>query len=103
MTNINRLYATLLLIRHALLPLAKPAAGPLPPPGDGTTSLVPESFAAALANLDATLRPDGSLDLLFNGALAPAAPFLLFRLKRHGYSACRAAVTLQGIRLTARR
>jgi hypothetical protein len=103
MLNFNRLYITLSLIRHALVPQRNLAPVPLPQPGNGTASIPPEAFAAVLGHLAATLRPDGSLDLLFSGALAPAAPFLLFRLKRHGYSACRAVITPQGIMLSARR
>jgi hypothetical protein len=66
------------------------------------TVIPPENFAATLASLDSLLQ-DGRLKLLFAGALAPAAPCLLFFLKRNGYSDCRAIVTAAGIELTARR
>lgn len=102
MTTINGFSATLQLIRQALTGGGRNTAI-VPRPCSGTTTILPSAFAAVLADLDAVLRPDGSLDLLFRSALAPAAPFLLFRLKRTGFSACMATATPEGIRLTARR
>lgn len=102
MTTINGLFVTLRLIRHALTGGERRTAV-VPRPSPGTTTILPLAFAAVLADLDAVLRPDNSLDLLFAGALAPAAPFLLFRLKRTGFSACTAMVTAEGIRLRGRR
>lgn len=100
--TITGLSVTLQLIRHALTG-GKRLTAVVPRPCPGTTTILPSAFAAVLADLDAVLRPDGSLDLLFRSALAPAAPFLLFRLKRTGFSACTATVIAEGIRLTARR
>jgi hypothetical protein len=102
MTNCNRLGATLLLIRCSLFP-AGAKGGPVPPPTAGTTRIPPAAFAAVVGSLENYLQADGTLQLLFAGAAAPAAPFLLFRLKRSGYSACCAAATPDGIHLSGRR
>jgi hypothetical protein len=103
MSNINRLSATLLLIRHILVPAKNAERSSLPVAGGSMVRIPPEAFAALLPALDRCLRPDGRLELLFEGVLAPAAPFLLYHLKRHGFSDCKAAVTPEGVRLTARR
>jgi hypothetical protein len=103
MTNINRLYATLLLIRHSLVPAKGAERSPLPATGSGALQIPPQAFAALLPALDRCLQPDGRLELLFEGALAPAAPALLFRLKRNGFSDCKVVCTSAGISLTARR
>jgi hypothetical protein len=58
---------------------------------------------SCLSNLAAQAAADGNLSIHFPGCLAAAAPFLLFRLKRTGFSACRAVVTSSGLTLTARR
>lgn len=52
---------------------------------------------------DQLLDPDGELRLFFPGALALTAPLLLFRLKRTGFSGCRAETCRAGILLLARR
>lgn len=99
----NKLRVTFQLIKGSLFPL-KRAPFPFSPQNNGeSTAVAPEDFAAVLAEPDRLLRPNGTLELHFNGALSPAAPFLLFRLKRTGFSNCRAVITPQGIVLTARR
>jgi hypothetical protein len=103
MPNINKLCATVLLIRHALAPVKHAEAFCLPPSEGSTIRIAPAEFSAALSELNRLLRPDGTLELLFEKALLPAAPFLLFRLKRSGFSGCRAVTTDDGILLTALR
>lgn len=103
MTNSNRIYATWRLIRYTLVPLEKTERFCLPPANGSIIRVLPTDFAALLTELDSCLRPDGRLELLFEGAMAPAAPFLLYHLKRNGFSDCKAVVTEEGIRLTARR
>jgi len=103
MTNINRLYATLLLIRYTLLPAKKAARRSFPCAGGSLIRIPPEAFAALLPAVDSCLRPDGRLELLFEAVLAPAAPFLLYHLKRNGFSGCQAVIVPEGIILTARR
>ena len=72
-----------------------------PPVNGNRTNIKPEKVAAALFDINNLLRPDGTLELHFDGALFPAGPFLLYRLKSCGFSGCRAVVTEQGILLTA--
>ena len=103
MVNINRLSATVLLIKAALFPVKRSDICFSPPENDSTAHISPEEFSSALAEIHRLLRPDGTLELYFAGALPLAAPFLLYRLKSAGFSGCRAVVTRDGILLTARR
>ena len=103
MVNINKLYATLLLIRHAIAPVERTERPVTKAPPGSATRIAPTLFPAALSDLNSLLSYDGRLELLFEDALSPAAPFLLFRLKRCGFSSCRAIVTSEGILLTALR
>lgn len=103
MANINRLYRTLRLIKGALFP-KRQAGLCFPSPASGSiTEISPAEYAVAFAGLTGLLRPDGRLALHFDGALFPAAPFVLYRLKSAGFSDCRAVVTAHGILLTGRR
>jgi len=103
MVNINNLRATLLLIKGSLFPINRGDICLGPPENFGRTDISPEAFSAALAEINSLLRPDGTLELHFTGALSPAAPFLLYRLKSAGFSGCKAVVTPHGILLTAMR
>jgi hypothetical protein len=103
MANINRLYATALIIRYALFPPKVPDPQPITPEPVGMTKITADGCAAALSNVSRLLRPDNRLELLFEGALSPAAPFLLYRLKSSGFSGCRAITSSEGILLTAMR
>jgi hypothetical protein len=103
MVNINNLRATLLLIKSSLFPAKRGDISLGPPENGSRTNIAPEAFSAALAEIQSLLRPDGSLELYFAGALSPAAPFLLYRLKSAGFSGCRAVATAQGILLTGMR
>lgn len=49
------------------------------------------------------LSQEGELRLFFPAVLSLAAPFILFRLKREGYSNCRVEATRGGLVLTGRR
>jgi hypothetical protein len=101
MANINKLCATVLLIRHAIAVAKETEPLSFTPEQAGTTRIAPAEFSAALSGLNSLLRQDGTLELLFEDTLFPGAPFLLYRLKRSGFSACRAVVTNEGILLTA--
>lgn len=103
MVNINRVYATLRLIRHTLMPTSWQCCCVPPPSSSGLITVPPDAFAATVRQLDKYLRPDGTLELLFEAVLAPAAPFLLYHLKRNGFSGCRVVAVAEGILLTARR
>ena len=54
-----------------------------------------------LADLNRAINRQGELRLLFPGCFALAAPLLLFRLKREGFSNCRALMTEEGLLLCA--
>jgi hypothetical protein len=103
MTNINRLYATFILIRYALFPPKNINFNRIRPESHGVTRITSDGFAAALSDVSRLLRPDNRLELLFEGALSPAAPFLLYRLKSSGFSSCRAIASAEGILLSAMR
>ncbi|MBT0652093.1 hypothetical protein [Geomobilimonas luticola] len=107
MSFFARLHFSLLIIRHALVPgqfLSEP-----PSPGQtGNPFPSPRPVSAVelswlLANPSDALNDAGKLSLLFPGALPLAAPFLLFRLKRLGFSACRVTADGNGLTLTAMR
>ena len=48
-------------------------------------------------------NPAGEMRLFFSRVMAIAAPFILFRLKRSGFSGCRVTVTDGGLMVTASR
>jgi hypothetical protein len=56
-----------------------------------------------LGDLNRAVDQRGELALFFPGCPAVAAPFLLFRLKRSGFSSCRAMRGAGGLLLAARR
>ncbi len=103
MVNINKLHATLLLIKGSLFPVKRDDIRFSPPGNGSTTNISPEEFSAVFTEINSLLRPDGTLALNFDGVLFPAGPFLLYRLKSYGFSSCRAVVTADGILLTAMR
>jgi len=81
-------------------PLAGSVSGQAPP---GYTPVPPEAISLYLAGLDSAVGGDGKLALFFPDCAALAAPFLLFRLKREGYSGCRAMATKGGLLVDATR
>jgi len=103
MANINRLYATIRLIRYALFPCKDIELKRISPEPAGITRIAAYDFVAALSDFSVLLRPDNKLELLFESVLPPAAPFLLYRLKSSGFSSCRAIASAEGILLTAMR
>jgi hypothetical protein len=110
MTIFHRLYLSALVIGRALLPPGaeggRPSgkAGPqrlAPPPGYILVAVHDVSYY--IADFDRAVGRHGELALFFPGCLAVAAPFLLFRLKRTGFSNCSALTTREGLFLTATR
>lgn len=101
---VSRLHATLALAYFSLFP---PASGSRPSTGRGNAptpyTINADEIAAAIANMGRFTNCDGSLAILFKDALSISAPFLLFRLKRTGFSACRIVRVPGGLVLTARR
>lgn len=79
------------------------AARHLPPAPPGFTPVAPADIPGILADPTRAVTDGGEIALFFPGCPALAAPFLLFRLKRLGFSRCRARVAPTGLTLTARR
>jgi len=69
----------------------------------GYLPVPPEDIPLYLADLGRAVGNDGKLALFFPECAALAAPFLLFRLKRTGFSACRVTATDEGLLVDAAR
>jgi len=65
--------------------------------------ILPGEIATVMAAFSAATTRDNRITIVFLAARSVAAPFLLFRLKRSGYSGCEVAVLPHGLLLTARR
>lgn len=111
----GRIYLTALVIGCALFPPRPKNVGcnrkATADPSKPGISVYSKSLIAVsgdnvrfyLADLNRAINPQGELRLLFPGCLALAAPLLLFRLKREGFSNCRALMTAEGVFLSALR
>lgn len=94
---LTRCYITALVIFRALVP-SRP--GQVPPGAavpSGYCTVPPGEVGLCLGDLSRAVGKDGRLALFFPCCGAAAAPFVLFRLKRQGYSNCRATVTGDGM------
>jgi len=102
----RRFLITMLVIIRSLVPTDRRAplpgrvAGNAPP---GYTPVPLEDISLYLAEIRRAVGSDGKLALFFPDCAAPAAPFLLFRLKREGYSDCRVISTGDGLLVDATR
>jgi len=97
---------TFLVLRHSLFPGPKKMGGRFPAPHmhhDYRLVISPEMVATIFADLSRTVDHNGDIQLFFPHTMAFAAPLILFRLKRTGFSSCRAFTDSQGILITARR
>lgn len=93
-----RIWRTLQLAFLALLP----SRGGAPEPG--VSGEVRECEPLQIrGGMGRFLDEGGELRLFFPECLAPAAPFLLFRLKREGFSRCSVEATERGLLLRGRR
>ena len=105
-----RLYLSALVIGRALVP-PRPAGGGLTSTADtehlaaspGYILVAIRDVSFYFADFNRAIGQRGELALFFPGCLAVAAPFLLFRLKRTGFSNCSAVATKEGLLLTATR
>lgn len=79
------------------------AARQFTPGPQGFSPVEPGDIPRILADPSRAVTDDGCLSLFFSGCPSLAGPFLLFRLKRLGYSRCCARVVPGGLTLTARR
>lgn len=89
---------TLKLMWYALLP----SGGGAPRPGAAgeTVSCEPEEIRGGMGLF---LDPSGELRLFIPCCRPLAAPFILFRLKREGFSRCSVQAAEQGLLVRARR
>ena len=69
----------------------------------GFSPVATADIPLVLADPGRAATAEGELALFFPGCPALAAPFLLFRLKRLGFSRCRVRVVPTGLTLAARR
>lgn len=99
MSFTRRLQATFVAVRYAIFPAPKSSVTRILP----TETINLESIKPLLSRLDDQLLPDGTLRFQLSDALPITAPFLLYRLKSDGFSACRATVADNGILITAQR
>lgn len=106
MNIFSRLAITVRLIGWALFPPRQERdGGPTPTPFEPEEEIVAQEsdLRFYVADFNRAVNRRGGVALLFPGCLAPAAPFLLFRLKRSGFSDCRAVITPEGLHLSATR
>jgi hypothetical protein len=104
--NTLRLCTTALVILHAVSTWPRRQSHTGPPESheirrnpDGCRFIGPADIRACLGNLGKAVDLDGELALFFPDCSPLAAPFLLFRLKRTGFSGCRAVITGEGLSL----
>jgi hypothetical protein len=101
---------TILSVFYSLVPGFKgPALKPGTPilkkdtrPGGHIESSTQEIHNFLLDPVSA-LQPAGTLKVLLPHTLPPAAPFVLYRLKRSGFSSCRVTVMANGLLVEATR
>jgi len=100
----DRLIFTAKVIMMASLPVNKETVEPvtfLPFSDNGFAMVTPEAQLLNFKNLRSFTNSKQQLRLFLSGCLMPAAPFLLFRLKRQGFSHCLARATGEGIYISA--
>jgi hypothetical protein len=97
-----RLSVTLRLILLSLVPALSRGCSPLILT-DSYHSVSSDELLFCLCAPDFQTGFTTGRSLTVPGALAPAAPFVLFRLKRWGYSGCRVSADQNGLRIEVRR
>jgi hypothetical protein len=97
----HRWRTTILVIRLALWPQKNGGTEFHPPDAARTTA--PLALRARLSNLAAYLDRHGHLQFKICDCFALAAPFILFRLKRTGFSDCRVTHKNGELTISARR
>ncbi len=94
------------VILYALIPLRRAEAGrngTAVEISEGRIIVDYEDIRFYLGDMNRGITSRGELRLLIPGCFALAAPFLLFRLKREGFSNSRAQATGEGLFLSATR
>lgn len=104
---LHRIHLTALVIGFSLFPPCPDNAGynrkVAAEPSAGEMVVSVDNVRFYLADIKRALNPQGELKLLFPGCFVLAAPLILFRLKREGFSDCRALMTEEGLLLCATR
>jgi hypothetical protein len=95
---IQKIACTLQLIFYALLPPTCGAASPTKP--SEVQRCAPRQIRGGMGRF---LDSKGELRLLLPNCLAIAAPVVLFRLKREGFSGCFVQASEHGLYVEARR
>lgn len=90
---LQRIVCTLQLMFYALLP---PAGGDA---ANGTAEVQRCEPRQIRGGTTRPLNSQGELRLFFPGCLAIAAPFVLFRLKREGFSRCSVQASSEGLQV----
>ena len=105
-----RFYLTAVVISYSLFPPRPENGGNngryvSEPPPDWPMNVPAKSGAIRffLSDLNRAVDRHGELKLLFPGCFPLAAPPLLYRLKRNGFSKCRVLMMDEGLLLTATR
>jgi len=100
-----RLSVTLRLILSSLFPTDTQRHLPVIPAGSDTSPRImsPEALLTCLRDFSRTATLQEGCTFLVPGAFSLAAPFVLFRLKRWGYSGCRVSADQDGLRIEVRR
>jgi hypothetical protein len=93
-----KILRTLQLMFYALLPKRSAA-----PPGSAHGEVWRCQPGELRGGMDRFLDENGELRVVFLDCLAAAAPFVLFRLKRQGFSRCIVWVSEQGLHVEGRR
>lgn len=94
----RRIACTLQLMLFALLPRARGAGAP--PEGGEARLCAPGQIRGGLERF---LDKEGELRLFFPDCQALAAPFILFRMKREGFSRCSVLASKDGLQVRGRR
>jgi len=103
----KRFYLTALVTVYALFPPCRESC--VQPGVDRALSQIPHvaltrgNIRYYLADINRAADQQGEITLFFPGCFAFAAPSLLFRLKRSGFSNCRISMMGEGLLLSATR
>ena len=99
-----RFFLTLRLIRSSLFPAVTPDRPPgIPAMPASCRTMSPEALCACLVTSGWHADTTGVFSLFVPGAFPLAAPFVLFRLKRWGFSGGRVLADQEGLCIEARR
>ncbi len=104
MRFISRIFSTLRLVRFSLFPVVTAAFPVVSRNLSGSTPIVsPEFLYSCLRNSRGNTESAGEFSLFVPGVYPLSAVFVLFRLKRWGFSACQVHAERGGLRIQGRR